>query len=330
MRREYEQQHNGDGARVFGGYVGWNGSEGRFPFNIGSRARAADRIAASPDFDRDLKALVAAALEKTKESTAMIIGHSLGGRILSRYLLGYLQSMDHPLFGAQTLFVIINPAIGADAFDGLFERSKSPSGTMPLLLRFTSAAGPATKSYFFWASTLGKVLGLGYGITDSFWSWSGSPRSTIGHYRPYQTHRIEFEYFTPRSRAEKAFLDPKQKHKPIRTPPFADYPKIPDGRSSHWFVFDGDKASNERAPYFDKAEDATGAYYTLKLSKVDNEGIPYHVAPSEVWNIVGNSDLSDCGVNAVRKASTCPHNAFIQTSLTRMLIEFHSARARSQ
>ena len=313
------KQQGTTSPRLLGVYVGWNGNEGLFPINIGSRARAADRVASAPDFDADLGAIAFTMLKENPNASIVIIGHSLGGRIVARYLLSQakfnqyaLGKIGHPLFGNRSLFVTVNPAIGADAFDEYYEKALPSDTGLPLWLNFTSKDDSATGIIFSTAASIGKSLGFGYGITDNF--LTSSSRRTIGHFRPYVTHRLEIKYFDA------------QCSKPVQSPVPRGYPPVADPRTSMWYSIDAGAMQNWRALYFGDAEDCSGAYYATQLSLTSEEGARFRRATADMWNVIGDKDIIDCGENAGRKGSTCLHNAFLQTSLNRMVLEFQRAR----
>jgi hypothetical protein len=143
---------------------------------------------------------------------------------------------------------------------------------------------------------------------------------TIGHYSKYQTHRLEFGQYEA----------PCEGPHPAIDVPFEGYPRILNNRVSLWYKLNSGENGNFRSIFYGNGTDCDAAYYWTKLSTIDRAGKALHPVQGSMWNIVSNAELIDCGANAKRKPSFCRHNAFVQTSLIRMLIELQAARARQQ
>ena len=179
---------------VIGVYVGWSGKKYQhFPatiLSVKNRAKVADKIGKKGEVRADIISLVDNVQQNPHSGYALIIGKSFGGRLLSRAFIDDLAQTksvkDWPL-GSQSLLVTLNSAIGADAFDGIYQNmpgSDSSSGLTlqrPLWINLTSKDDWVTKKAFPKARLIGQKL--------SDWG----KKRTIGHYMPYVSHSITIE-----------------------------------------------------------------------------------------------------------------------------------------
>jgi len=189
---------------------------------------------------------------------------------------------------------------------------------LPLWINITNEIDFATGRLFLVAATVGKLLAFGYGISDK--TLSISSVYTIGHYREYQTHRLEFGKYEAPCKGPNPRVDVS----------FTDYPPVLSDRTSLWYKINSSEKGNVRSIFFGDGTDCDAAYYWTKLSRVDKSGKALHAVQGSIRNIVSDADIIDCGVNARPRPNFCTHNAFVQTSLIRMLIELQVARARQQ
>jgi hypothetical protein len=211
---------NKNNYEILGVYIGWQGesiSNDLF-FTIGSRSRAADHIGNGQDFSDDLIEIANKVQETNPENRLLVIGHSLGGRILSRFMLNQISDNTKPQqerwapLNKNSLVVTINPAIGADAFDELMKTDPDDANPLPTWINITSKDDEATGSIFSAAASLGRLVGIGVGVTDHF--FRRSSYQAIGHYRPYQTHRLGITHLGD---------DEKHKISTIKTENIVDY-----------------------------------------------------------------------------------------------------------
>ncbi|ALF60648.1 hypothetical protein [Psychrobacter urativorans] len=179
---------------VIGVYVGWSGKKYQhFPATILSaknRAKVADKIGKKGEVRADIISLVDNVQNNPHSGYALIVGKSFGGRLLSRAFIDDLAQTksvkDWPL-GSQSLLVTLNSAIGADAFDDIYQNmpgSDADSGLTlqrPLWINLTSKDDWVTKKAFPKARLIGQKL--------SDWG----KKRTIGHYMPYVSHSITIE-----------------------------------------------------------------------------------------------------------------------------------------
>jgi hypothetical protein len=179
-----------------------------------------------------------------------------------------------------------------------------------LWINITNKEDDATGTIFPIGATIGKALFAGWALTDGLLT---SSWSTIGHFPNYQTHSLSLHYHKV----------PPCNFKPRSAAPVTGYPRIVDGRKSYWYSFESGSGENHRALFFDQGTDCDAAFYSTRFKE-----LKLKPARGSMWNIISNRELLDCGVNAERRTESCPHNAFVQTSLNRMLIELQLARAK--
>ena len=179
---------------VIGVYIGWRGKKyEHFPaaiLSVKDRAKAADTIGKRGEVRADIITMVNHVHQSPHSGYSLIIGKSFGGRILSRAFIDDLAQTTTvkkwPL-GERSLLVTLNSAIGADAFDRIYQRMPAPdpntglSLQRPLWINLTSKDDWITKNIFPKARFIGQKL--------SDWG----KKYTIGHYLPYVSHSITVE-----------------------------------------------------------------------------------------------------------------------------------------
>lgn len=334
--------------KVFGIYIGWNGGPDSNYLNAGKIGSAADAIGNSDSFAADMKRINDAVNPPHGVVTpVLVIGHSFGGRLLSRYMLKQAKLAHGPVqpFGPRSLVATINPAIGADAFDD-FMQAHYPNGSkLPYWINVTSSDDWATDLGFPIGASIGRMLGLEIGITDKIFPKSAF--RSIGHYAPYLTHTLEMPW-VPSGEAcpdggacfkvGKCFISDTEKP----DFPFAD--KYP--RQTQWYQIDaGKQEKNVQLFYLSPETQCDSQFYLSKLARV---GPPerYASAPGWMWNVhtneegidapgKGNSndcrnDLSDScqyGCSPDTKVTAAVHNAFVQTRFVRMFLELVLAKS---
>jgi hypothetical protein len=185
------EQTNHSNVDVFGIYVGWRGELYKSPINtltIKSRAVAADTIGWGGDkttgkryFEKALVDIADTMRKANSDSHMIVMGHSLGGRIVSRALLPEVLSTGTHALGPNVLVTTVNAAIGAEAFRDAYEQSQtSATPTWPTWINLTSMDDDATLGAYH--------LGLRTGFIKPDVSGLEASEYTIGHYAPYVTH----------------------------------------------------------------------------------------------------------------------------------------------
>lgn len=166
-------------------YVGWPGE--KYSMNpllsllsIDSRSKVADKVGhPEGQFRQDLVDIADAATHAIdSQAHIFVMGHSLGGRLLSTAFLPDLAKGNfHPL-GLNSLIVTVNAAVGADCYDPVFgPNGVNPTSTRPYWVNLTSENDTATGSTYRYAKLLGMV--------ESCNPKSDAASQTIGHYGPY-------------------------------------------------------------------------------------------------------------------------------------------------
>lgn len=192
-------QHPQVKYKLLGIYIGWQGekSDNKLTtlFTIRSRACAADIVALgidakkcndinnhtleknNSDLYQDLIS-ISGLLKNNDQSRMLIIGHSLGGRIVSNLFLQDVQDENSHL-GNQTLITTVNPAIGARRYDSIYKNVKDvQSFKKPIWINITSDGDTATKWFYPMSRIFRKERGF----------------LTIGHNDSYITHDLKSDF----------------------------------------------------------------------------------------------------------------------------------------
>jgi hypothetical protein len=203
--------------KVLGIYVGWQAEidDGKLLTytTIGNRADVANKIGEG-SLPKDLKDIADAMRGANHNNKMLVMGHSLGGRILTKAFVCTKQDDDNnrcshntPNFqplGDNTLIVTINPAVDAATYRGVFSQkpSKQKIQQTPTWINFTSEDDWVTKCL--------------YPLAQNFCLLSGDPGfleddnpikgKTIGHYSRYHTHRLFIDHIGECGEPEK--IDP--------------------------------------------------------------------------------------------------------------------------
>lgn len=300
---------------VLGIYIGWNAGPENAYLNIGSRARAADRLGNSVDFAADMQKL-RDALGSDPNNKMLVLGHSFGGRVLSRYMLRQI-SKEHnwePL-GSRSLVATINPAIGADAFDDVMNTPTDETKPLPSWINLTSKDDPATGFAFRVAASLGRAALVGWGVSDKV--FARSAYSAIGHFRPYQTHSLALRHVPSEDKPCSDSVNCID-HCPLaRTTENEKLFLPPVGRQTLWY----ETADNPRPLKYLAGAGCSSKFYFTTLTAAS------HPVPGRLWNIATDRNMIDVQPSEDGKRATfARHNAFVQTSLVRMLIEMLFAK----
>ncbi|QOD13173.1 hypothetical protein IEE84_02415 [Psychrobacter sp. 28M-43] len=293
---------------VIGVYVGWRGAKYKFTptalLTPLDRARAADFIGKEGEVRDDLVDLVNYVEKSAHSGYSLIMAHSFGSRLLSQAFMDDLANTksiaDWPL-GRQSLLVNLNPAIGADAFDEIYSDMPGLGENLqrPLWINLTSKDDDTVKKIFPNARFLLQDL-------------SGKPYSgvndTIGHYMPYLSHEVTVHNKIDKN-AECNFINEEQilnNEKP-------------------WFeipVRVGEEVvCATRHLYLNKqSRNNESRYYTTVLrplyenpTKITERNLGY------MWNFRVDESLIDHSDLEKEHSKNGKHNAFVQTTLGRML-----------
>ena len=302
-RRRYELDQMNKKHKVLGVYIGWQGENINgflSNFTIGSRARAANRLGESKEFSDDLKKLEDAINAKNEDSRMLIVGHSLGGRVASRYMLKHISDPENPTWaplGEHALVVTINPAIGSDAFDNVMKNRAKESDKLPSWINITSRDDTATGLIFSFSSYLNFYLSFAEGITDGY--LGGSHHYAIGHYNKYITHNIKIT-------SEDNNTKSGGKYGPLS----AQY------RKTDWYKINScADTKTSYAHYF--IEGNTSNLYEIKFSKNKNN-VSDNEFPIRFLNISTDKDVIGSESEDDIKSN---HNFYIQTIADRLLDE---------
>lgn len=173
---------------ILGVYVGWRGERVKdfFPslFSVGDRAEVADVIGRNEStlgLRKTLDHLATLMRQSNPESRMLVMGHSFGGRILSRAFMGDLKCGNAQPLGSRTIVNLVNPAVDAHTYSEAFKKpAASSEAAVPAWVNITSNDDKAAKFIYPTAHFLGLLKQENEGKT-----WK-----TIGNYTPYITHNL--------------------------------------------------------------------------------------------------------------------------------------------
>lgn len=294
VRRAYELIKAGYPHDVLGVYVGWRGenSFGTNVFSIINRAGAADKLGRYSTLRKDLETIYSL-IEANKDIRMLIMGHSLGGRILSRAFIENPYALNKPYLsdnqcyqplGEQAYFVTINPAIEAAPFNAMqHDLRNSNCKAYPHWINITSTDDYTTDSLFYLASFFGA----------SAHSYSSEWLTAIGHYDEFISH---------------------------------DLNTLTSDRNCN-----GDSKINELKDFFDLSSSSPNikeinyspvdlkedCHYKTKIRA--RNSMEFH--PKPIWNISTNNTIIDSEWGEMFGV----HNAFVQTNLGKLIdgLVFH-------
>ena len=347
-KTKYELAAQGEPSRtVFGIYIGWNGGPPNNYLNAARIGRAADRIGSSKEFAADMARINLAANPPGDVVTpVLVIGHSFGGRLLSRYMLKQVEAAQGPVqpFGPRSLVVTINPAIGADAFDDLMRAGYQDDATsQPYWINVTSTDDWATGKILPVAASLGRAVGLEIGITDKV--FSASAYRSIGHYGPYLTHLLEMTYVPANKKCAEVtgcfeFQDCFVPNSEKRWQSYFAAARA-NQRQTQWYQIDAGKQEKvSRLFYLNPSTQCDSRFYFVDLKSIPSKP-DYPGMPKWMWNIrtdkegINASDVTnDCLPKVDNRRKECDkrtsaavHNAFVQTRFVRMFLELVLAKS---
>ena len=179
---------------VIGVYIGWNGKKHQNALanilSVQNRAKVADTIGKKGEVRADIISLVNNVQENPHSGYTLIIGKSFGGRLLSRAFIDDLAQAksvkDWPL-GSRSLLVTLNSAIGADAFDKIYQNMPGPDPNSGLTLQRPFWINITSKDDWVTGKAFPKARLIGQKLSDL------AKKRTIGHYMPYVSHSITIE-----------------------------------------------------------------------------------------------------------------------------------------
>ncbi len=179
---------------VIGVYVGWQGEKYKYSptkwVTPKSVADIADKIGDEGNVRLDIISMVDHVQMNPHSGHSLVMGKSFGARLLSRAfvddLIGMKSIEDWPL-GKRSLLVNLNPAIGANAFDEVFENmpEKAVNLQRPIWLNMTSKNDTATSWLYPKARFIGQNLS-----DEPVQNGMNKIYKTIGHYMPYLSYEV--------------------------------------------------------------------------------------------------------------------------------------------
>lgn len=307
---------------VIGVYIGWQGAKYKYPLkNLLTPqdvADIADRIGKNGEVRPDVISLANDVQNTDQLGYSLIIGKSFGGRLLSEAFMKDLTQMksvkDWPL-GSRSLLVTLNPAIGANAFDKVYENMPVAGADLqrPVWLNLTSKDDFGTSWLFPAARHIRQDLA------------NGEKNKTIGHYEPYISHKVTLAAKIlgpdPKKNSDRELLvckfeDPKQileKNKPWFKLPLRDKENILCATRHLYENTPLDKNKSYR--------DDIPRYYTTALRPFDEDR--KEVTERDLgymWNFqIDASVLSNASATNTVSRAVGYHSADVQTILGRML-----------
>ena len=264
-------------------------------------AEIADTIGRKGEAKADIISLVGDVQRKDQLGHSLIMGKSFGGRLLSEAFMKDLTQMksfkDWPL-GSRSLLVTLNPAIGASAFDKVYENMPGLGSDVqrPVWLNLTSEDDFGTKKLFPWARGINQDLA------------NGGKNTTIGHYMPYLSHWVTV------GKDSKAALP--------------DCPKEDRTKETKWFEIPERNQDNCKAKSYvgcvrrhvytnESANGMVNRYNTTVLLPLCQS--PKR-SPGYIWNFqTDESVIADGDATNLISRTAGYHSADVQTILGRML-----------
>lgn len=327
LERRHVLGATGPMPRVVGIYVGWKGESVRSRgllrvLSIADRAEAADRIGAGPTgtggLRADLKEIAQALRPAAPGGKMVVIGHSLGGRMLSAAFMndfiapGQGDGSRQPL-GPGSAIVTVNAAVGADCFERLFAAGAPTRPSIPTWMNVTSKDDVATGSMYSLAHVVGLVPACKHG---------SRARTPIGHFAPFLTHTLQFSHLKesakwPSSEEEIKALGVAHK-------------RVAAGTSIRENVFNFGNPEQQQVtlayPWIDGPYPGRPPAYDLD-SVHFYAGVlrprPLPGFPGHFWNVQTDRNTIDFAENG--GTTRARHSGIFSTNLTRMLVDLSYA-----
>lgn len=307
---------------VLGIYIGWQGERTKKPLasllSIGDRADVADAIGAYGALSKDLSEIADRLRARDEDNKIIVIGHSLGGRMLTQSLLEkWSKSEDGYALGRGSLIVTINAAVGADKYRSVLKTATS-SGAYPTWLNITSVDDFSTSFVYPLAAAIGLVDG---GRSNPL-TWK-----TVGHYEPFLTHQFDFqhqgEFIKKKTGGKTEFCKIPSTVDDVRGCGLSeDFPLIKSMRT-RWFIRDDigfaypryrGKLTCGELGYAQCFDFRDADLYRMKLKTINAD-----LAKGRIWNMSTNKSSID--FEAPRWFEFGTHNGYVSTNPTRLLVE---------
>lgn len=293
--------------KVLGIYVGWPGEKYtdsiRQFFSIDSRSKVADQIGRAGVLKEDLLAISNAVNQRAgPNGRMMVMGHSLGGRMLTSVFKSYLDSGNSEPLGKNSLIVTLNAAVGADCYDNVFRyMGHNPQGSRPYWINITSENDSATQ----WVYNTGMSLGL----VESCNGQSEAADSAIGHYRPYLRQVIDQAYLVKNSAGLMSECSGSY------------FSSQCHAYELDWFSEPKQNSFIVGFPDRNGINVKNGAieFYSLNFD-LENSDVPKTALTRKVWNVRSDESLIDFG-NADGGGVSGHHNGYVSTIMMRLLNE---------
>lgn len=311
-----------DNYDVLGIYVGWRGESNKLPLlnslTIGGRAKVADKVGKDSQLKAELNK-IADTMRVDDRNRMIVMGHSLGGRVLSRAFMSDLKQGTVQPLGERVVITTVNPAIGAEAYLPLYvSNNVSTESRVPTWVNFTSEDDWATKNTYKFAGSVGLLRSH---ADDS----KLCTKQAVGHYQDYITHRVSVhscgeENCEPMPEAYPGYWQVK-------------------GYSFFALHYDGLDHNKERLyppvnqcvlmveePWTpgrggDIQMETKGVCgdFAKHIYTVDKEAVKKIPMNGRLWNIFADKSVFDFSESSFWKVST--HNGYVQTDLTAMLVQ---------
>ncbi len=288
--------------KVVGVYVGWSGKKYKhFPATILSaqnRAHVADTIGNNGEVRTDIISLVNNVQENNHSGYSLIVGKSFGGRLLSRAFVSDLAQTksvkDWPL-GSQSLLVTVNSAIGAGAFDKIYERMPTTDPKSGLKLQRPLWINLTSKDDWITAKIFPKARFFGQKLSDN----NSGKNKTIGHYKKYLSHHVSI--------VNSKSLDNNPECNFINGQPVFEV-------NMPWFTTPLQNGCHTRHLYQNKKSTGTyNRYYTTVLEPLLEN--PYKPL-GYMWNFRTDESVINYSTEEAKiRKNSGKHNAYLQTAL---------------
>ncbi|MEM5406254.1 hypothetical protein [Paraburkholderia unamae] len=294
--------------RVLGIYVGWRGEEYTTAvqkvLSISGRSEVADAIGSRGILKANLQEIANAARSQDTESRMMVVGHSLGGRMMASMFMPDLETGNVQPLGTNTMVVTLNPAVGANCYDGVFgENGHNPVTPRPVWMNVTSENDTATNEIYSYAHF--------FGLVKSCDGSDAASAKTIGHYKPYLRQVIDQVQYTNGGAPTTKDCMQGIASAPVTRGPTVWEPewyKQFDQRLYLAFPTRSDTARSQKV----KID------YTVCVG-VEDTALPASVLTRGVWNVRTDKSLIDFDEGGGNTSGF--HNGIISTVLIRLLTE---------
>lgn len=297
--------------KVLGIYIGWPGKSSDSLLSLYSRSRVADRVAKAGHLTSDLRKIQAVNAQFTQGSlggSMLVIGHSLGGRLLHQAFLPELEKGQPRPLGKRTLIVTAEAAITADFFHDLM-RLDVASTKSPYWLNVGSEDDKAANLPTGLAAALGFLPTKKYFASGSF--------TSIQKYEAYRTN-----YFGENSQTDcmkksrdinlcKSLLQKKNKSS---TYPSGVIDALKTNNTTTADVFFNRQLLTTSGGKAEIEEDfSNGDFYKLKIKGGDSASLG-----GRFWNTATDKSII---YSTDENRPNADHNGYLSTILSRLIVE---------